>query len=1128
MRIVAILLLALSLLGGAARAQEAGSGWLGAELKDLTQAEADALGWEAPRGAKLVKPVPGGPAEAAGLKPDDILVSLDGMEIESVKALDETVGKKAAGTEIKLAILRAGREKRLDLKLGARPAQAAAAKSPADAPLPMLDTGGHMAIIKGIAFTPDGRQLVSASDDKTIRVWDLASGKTVRTIRGESAPGEVGKVFAMALSPDGKWLAAGGWLADYTGGNLQDVAAIRLYEFASGKLVALLKGHGDAVVGLAFSRDGSRLISGSGGGDTTAILWDTGLRGGARAAEPKLLHRLEGHKAEILAVGFSPDGSRAVTGSGDYDLRLWRVADGKEIAHMTGDGDKVRSLAVAPDGVIASGYWSGEIRLWDGRDGRFLRILASQRTSVGSLSFSPDGKLLLSGSAEGPSGSGNDCHVYDVATGNEIVTYNGHDNIVVATAFSPDGRWAATGGGSNEEIHLWDPHTGSPRPGPDGQPLRLTGQGLPVLGAGFSADGWRIGWGNLSVYQGQHNDRGPLEQALALPLGEGALGAPVALAKAEAGAFRRAQASFGGSPGSFDGFSLISRAGGDYGYDAILDILKDGRAVASIERDETNGLDHRSYSFTPDGETVISGGGNGVLTAYDRAGNKLGDFVGHEGVVLAVAPSPDGRFLVSGSADQTVRLWNLKTRELLVTLFRGGDGEWVMFTPQGFYTSSPAGARLIGWQINHGPEHEAEYVAAAQLREHLNRPDIVARAIQLASAEEAVRQAHGADFKIADLLAKPVPRLRILSPEAGAALKGGHAQITVKLEPTPDPVKLLRVQVNGRQVAETKPRSDASSGPGGISAGAAGKGVMPLASEEPGSTPGVVTFDVPLAKGDNKIAVAAVNDTGETVASISITHEGEGDLDKRGVLYILAIGVDKYPNLPGNDLRYAGADALAFAEAMEKRSGGLHERVVKRLLINGGAAGDTPTRANIEDALDMLRGAKQNDTVMLFVSGHGHNEGVNYSFVPTDAARGEHSFLRPSSAVSWYAFQDALTGANGRRILFLDTCHAANAFNARLLGDSYEANIMVYSSARGDQEAKEDAGLGGGHGLFTYALVEGVNGAARDGAGEVRADGLRDFVKARVGELAAKLKAAQEPQYFRARDAENYVLARPQ
>ena len=88
--------------------------------------------------------------------------------------------------------------------------------------------------------------------------------------------------------------------------------------------------------------------------------------------------------------------------------------------------------------------------------------------------------------------------VYDIASGKEIVTYTGHDNIVLATAFSPDGRWAATGGGDNKEIHLWDPHSGKPRPGPDGKPLRLAGQGQTVWAAGFSADGRRIGWGTPS------------------------------------------------------------------------------------------------------------------------------------------------------------------------------------------------------------------------------------------------------------------------------------------------------------------------------------------------------------------------------------------------------------------------------------------------------------------------------------------------------------------------------------------------------------------------------------------------------------------------------------------------------
>ena len=243
MRIVAIVLLGLALLAGGARAQQAGAGWLGVELKDLTKEEADALGWEAPRGAKLVKPVPGGPAEAQGLKPDDILVSLDGVEIESVKALVETVAKKAAGTEIKLAILRAGREKRLALKLGARPAQFAAAKPAADAPLPMLDTGGHMAMIERHRVYA-GRQAARLG----LRRQDhprVGSGERQDRAhdQGRERAGPCGQGLRHGAVA-GRQMAGGGGMVAPNGRNEDE---IRLYEFASGKLVALLKGHTDVV-----------------------------------------------------------------------------------------------------------------------------------------------------------------------------------------------------------------------------------------------------------------------------------------------------------------------------------------------------------------------------------------------------------------------------------------------------------------------------------------------------------------------------------------------------------------------------------------------------------------------------------------------------------------------------------------------------------------------------------------------------------------------------------------------------------------------------------------------------------------------------------------------------------------
>jgi len=334
MRYFLCLICALMLATGAAEAQQTGSGWLGAELKDLTKAEAEALGWEEPRAAKVVKPFAGGPAADAGLQPDDIILSLDGVEIENVKSFIKALSGRSAGAEIRLAIRRAGKEKRVGVMLAARPAKFAGVKPREDRPQLMLDTGGHMALIRDIVFTPDGKQLVSASDDKTIRVWDVATGKTVRMIRGESAPGDSGKIFAMALSPDGKWLAAGGWL----GGTSEESRAIRIFDFASGRLITLLHGHTDVVFGLAFSPDGRRLISAS--ADKTAIIWNLT----ARVAE----HTLAGHREFIFAVGFTPDSARAVTGSDDHDLRLWSVANGKEIKKMSGHGDKVRTVAFCP------------------------------------------------------------------------------------------------------------------------------------------------------------------------------------------------------------------------------------------------------------------------------------------------------------------------------------------------------------------------------------------------------------------------------------------------------------------------------------------------------------------------------------------------------------------------------------------------------------------------------------------------------------------------------------------------------------------------------------------------------------------------------------------------------------
>jgi WD40 repeat protein len=832
MRALAALLFSFC-ISGAAGAQEQAKGFLGVELKDVTKQEAEALGWESPHGAKIVKPVPGGPAEKAELLPDDILLSLDGVEVENTAGFIAAVGGKGPGAEIKLRLLRGGKEKRLAVTLGAQPVEQARAE-PKDMPILQLDTGGHMALIRSIAFTPDGKFIVSAGNDKVIRVWDWRAGKTVRTIRGQSGPGFDGKIFATALSPDGRWLAVGGWM-DKSTASVPCYGDIRLFDFAKGELKALLKGHRNVVLGLAFSPDSKRLISGGSLEDFSAIIWD-GERG-------TLLHRLKGHRAQIYAVSFTPDGLRTVTGSYDNTLRLWRVADGALLKEMTGHGDKVHSLAVSPkDGSIASGDRSGEIRLWDGKTGALKKVLANQGGVVGSLRFSPDGRLLLS------TCDGARCHTtqrtYDAASGEELNAYSKHDDIVLASAVSPDGNLVATGGGSQFPLHVWDPKTGETK-------AVLKGAGRPGWAAGFSLDGQSVAWGSTADYYEYHN-RGPLEMALRLPGADAALTEPKLATSQES--WVRAMASFGT-------LSLQHRKGGGYGYDdAILDLLDDGRpSGVSIERGSADGYRHLSYRFTLDGKRIVSGGRGGFLASYGLDGKKLGEFVGHESDIWAVAPSPDGRLLVSGSDDQTVRLWNLKTRELLVTLFQGADGEWVMWTPQGYYTGSPGADKIVGWQINRGADKAADYVTAEQLRKHLNRPDIVAKAIQLASAEEAVRTSYGTEFKLSDLLARPAPHLRIVSPAADSAVNAaGGVAVKLALEATPDPVTRIRIQVNGRQLDDFLPENG------------------------PKYAPGELSFNVPLAKGKNSIVVTALNEIGWSKAqdgTLSLTNEAAGSLD---------------------------------------------------------------------------------------------------------------------------------------------------------------------------------------------------------------------------------------------------------
>ena len=487
------------------------------------------------------------------------------------------------------------------------------AQEPASAPpILVLDSGGHTSIVLKVLFTPDGKELISVSNDKTIRFWDVASGEPIRVLRPPIGPGSEGKLYAAALSPDGRTLAVGGW------GLLKDAfGSIYLISTATGRIERVLKGHTGSIDSLAFGvPPGGRLLLASGSGDNTARIWDV--------AAGECRRVLEGHTNRVQDIAFAPDASRLATASYDNTARIWSVADGKCLQTLQGHTKEVRSVAWSPDGkLLATGGWDRSIRLWS-PDGTLSRNIENLDSQITSVMFTPDSRELLytwGGLEAGGFGSA----VLRVSSGQERLRFTKHDNTVQSGAISPDGTMAATAGGNSNEIYLW-------RLADASFLHRLAGKGHAAWSAGWSPDGKSIAWGNTFKFT-SGNDRGPLERSFAL--------ADLEIGPSPDASYRRARESRG---------SLYLEPTGP----TSLEVKQQDAVVANIAPPDP-GESIYSFSFVT-GNRVAVGGGYG-LYLFARTGAKIREFQGHTSVVWAVAPSPDGRYLLSASHDQTLRIW---------------------------------------------------------------------------------------------------------------------------------------------------------------------------------------------------------------------------------------------------------------------------------------------------------------------------------------------------------------------------------------------------------------------------------------------------------------------------------------
>ena len=300
---------------------------------------------------------------------------------------------------------------------------------------------GHPGDVTSAAFSPDGRHIVTASDDNTARLWEPGSGAGLSTKWRTVAilSGHTGEVRSAAFSTDGRRILTA-----------SDDRTARLWEFSSlpgpsteWRTIATLSDHTDRVLNATFSPDGHRIVTAS--DDGTARLWEPGSWAGPNA-EWRTIATFSGHTGPVVSAAFSPDGARIVTASSDRTARLWD-ADGRPLATLSGHIRGVRMAVFSPDGRrILTASYDQTARLWDA-DGKPLATLAGHTDTVWSAAFSPDGARIVTASDD------RTARLWD-ADGKPIATLQGHTDAVVSAAFSPDGAVIITAS-ADRTARIW-------------------------------------------------------------------------------------------------------------------------------------------------------------------------------------------------------------------------------------------------------------------------------------------------------------------------------------------------------------------------------------------------------------------------------------------------------------------------------------------------------------------------------------------------------------------------------------------------------------------------------------------------------------------------------------------------
>jgi len=978
-----------------------------------------------------------------------------------------------------------------------------------------VDTGrevrsfsGHIHGIYSVAFSPDGRYVLSGSGDGALKLWDVNTGREVRSFIGHT-----GLVRSVAFSSDGFYVLSG-----------SDDKTLKLWIVSTGKEIRTFSGHTGKVNSVAFSPNGRYALSGS--DDMTMKLWHI-----ATGKEERSFSVM-GHKSPVYSAAFSPDGRYAVASLDGRKLKSWNVSTGREARSFSGRISQVNSVAFSHNGhFIAAGCGDNTLMLWDASTGQEICSFG-HRGAVLSVAFSPDDKYTLSGSVD------RTLKLWDVSTGRETCTFYGHTSGVTLVAFSPDGHYALHSSGdktfslwdiyTGRELHAFSGHKGSVKSvafspdgkyvvsGSDDMTLKLwnaatgsevrsfsghfSGHRGRVNSVAFSPGGhyvlsgsddktmklWDVDTGrNIRTFSG--HTKGVLSVAYSPDgryVASGSLDATIKLWDVSTGRELRAFLGYKGAvlslAFSFDGKYILSGSGTDSM--AKLWDVSTGQELHSIPHN--GGVP--SVAISPNGHYALSGGlvGRTPTLWSISTGQVIRYFPGHVGYLNSLAFSPDGDYILSGSSDGTTRLWEVTTGKPLFIRFHLGQNDWVAVTSDGRFDGSPDGIQLLHYA------RDNKSIPLDALFDRFYTPKLVA---QVLSGEELAPDAPDIRKGI-----EMPPLVCIRSPIEGDVLRERTLEVVVEAIDQGCGVEDIRLYHNEKRIGEEE------------------RGMK--VSEQPSARVQRI-FTVLLEStedGMNTLRATAFSRDRTEANPFLVTIKVE-IVEAMSDLYIVAVGINTYKN-SRYSLKYCVSDAQAIVATLSKHGQAIFRKIDPQTVFD-----EKATRSGIEAALKRVeQDARPEDVFILHYSGHGvMSEGSSqqppdFYLIPTDVTQmyGNDSLLA-EKAVSAMQLRGIFQRIKAtKQLAILDACQSGaflEAFGVRgaveekaIAQLARSAGVTVLASSLSEQLATEHKELG--HGLYTYTLLQGMEGEA-DGApkdGRVTVSELKGYVEGKIAELSKR------------------------